>query len=228
MEIIYNLKSTKLYSFDEFQKNVEQHLYGVYIWGFKNPELYNNRFLVYYVGRRYSSIKERIFEHREKHLKHDTHNIFKQEFIKDYFNIIWFKSDFNKNLNYEEYKDKYAFLNADKFGNPINIKKKTLKIENEIKFNIEVQPHIDYYINNFYACCVPLNDIVDSNNLDEKDKRKLIDELEKYIQEIVPHKLSTKKIGKSTQKFNIDFSELDNDNFTTESYKTILNLKDGI
>jgi hypothetical protein len=202
MEITYNLKSSKLYSFDDFQKNVEQQLYGVYIWGFKNPELYNNRFLVYYVGRRYSSIKDRIFEHREKHLKHDTHNIFKKEFIKDYFNIVWFKSDFYKNNNYEAYKDKYAFLNADEFGKPINKKKKILKTENETKFNTEVQPHIDYYVNNFYACCVPLNDIVDSNHLDEKEKRRLIDELEKYIQELVPHKLSTKKIGKSTQKFN--------------------------
>jgi hypothetical protein len=56
----------------------------------------------------------------------------------------------------------------------------------------------------------------------------LIDELEKYIQEIVPHKLSTKKIGKPTQKFSIDFSELGDDNFTTDSYKTTLNIKDGI
>jgi hypothetical protein len=192
--MVYNLKSTKLYSFDDFQKNIKQQLYGVYIWGFKNPELYNNRFLVYYVGRRYSSIKDRIFEHREKHLKHDTHNIFKKEFIKDYFNIVWFKSDFYKNNNYEAYKDKYAFLNADEFGKPINKKKKILKSENETKFNTEVQPHIDYYVNNFYACCIPLNDIVESNHLDEKEKRRLIDELEKYIQELIPHKLSTKKL----------------------------------
>lgn len=228
MEITYNLKSSKIYSFDDFQRNVEQQLYGVYIWGFKNPELYNNRFLVYYVGRRYSSIKERIFEHRQKHLKYDTHNIFKKEFIKDYFNIVWFKSDFNKSNNYEEYKDNYAYLNADKFGKPINKKKKIFKEENQAKFNTEMQPHIDYYVNNFYACCVPLNDIVDSNHLDEKEKRRLIDELEKYIQEIVPHKLSTKKIGKPTQKFSIDFSELGDDNFTTDSYKTTLNIKDGI
>lgn len=228
MEITCNLKSTKLYSFDDFQRYVEQQLYGVYIWGFKNPELYNNRFLVYYVGRRYSSIKERIFEHREKHIKYDTHNIFKKEFIKDYFNIVWFKSDFNKSNNYEAYKDNYAYLNADKFGKPINKKKKIFKSENQANFNIEMQPHIDFYVNNFYACCIPLNDIVDSNQLDEKEKRRLIDELEKYIQEIVPHKLSTKKIGKSTQKFNIDFSELGNDNFTTDAYKITLNIKDGI
>lgn len=226
--MVYNLKSTKLYSFDDFQKNIKQQLYGVYIWGFKNPELYNNRFLVYYVGRRYSSIKDRIFEHREKHLKHDTHNIFKKEFIKDYFNIVWFKSDFYKNNNYEAYKDKYAFLNADEFGKPINKKKKILKSENETKFNTEVQPHIDYYVNNFYACCIPLNDIVESNHLDEKEKRRLIDELEKYIQELIPHKLSTKKIGKSMQKFNIDFSSLGEDDFTLESYKNALNIKNGI
>ncbi|HPN18627.1 MAG TPA: hypothetical protein PK546_03740 [Chitinophagales bacterium] len=226
--MVYNLKSTKLYSFDDFQKNIKQQLYGVYIWGFKNPELYNNRFLVYYVGRRYSSIKDRIFEHREKHLKHDTHNIFKKEFIKDYFNIVWFKSDFYKNNNYEAYKDKYAFLNADEFGKPINKKKKILKSENETKFNTEVQPHIDYYVNNFYACCIPLNDIVESNHLDEKEKRRLIDELEKYIQELIPHKLSTKKIGKSKQKFNVDFSSLGEDDFTLESYKNALNIKNGI
>jgi hypothetical protein len=158
----YKLKCTELYSFEEFQKNIEPHLYGVYIWGFKNPKLYNNRFLAYYVGRRYSSIKERIFEHREKHLKHDTHNIFKQEFIKDFFKIIWFKSDFNKKTKeqYDTYRAKYAFLNANKFGKPINKNKKRLKAENEIKFSKEIQPHIDFYVNNFYACCVPLNDIV--------------------------------------------------------------------
>lgn len=156
------------------------------------------------------------------------HNIFKKYFIKDYFNIVWFKSDFNKKGNYILYKEKYAFLNADEFGKPINKKKKILRIEDEIKFDKEIQPHIDFYVNNFYACCIPLNDIVDSNKLDEKEKRRLIDELEKYIQELVPHNLSTKKIGKSTQKFNIDFSSLGEDNFTLESYKSALNIRDGI
>lgn len=228
MENIYKLECSKLYPFDDFQKNIEQHLYGVYIWGFKNPELYNNQFLVYYVGRRYSSIRERIFEHREKHLKYDTHNIFKKEFIKEYFNLIWFRSDFNKNKSYAEYKEKFAFLNADEFGKPINIKKKKLKDENELKFNSEIQPHINFYVNNFYACCIPLNDIVDSNKLNENKKRHLIDELEKYIQELVPHKLSTKKIGKSKEHFDIDFSALENDNFTVELYKNKLNIKHGI
>lgn len=221
----YKLKCTELYSFDNFLKNIDENLYGVYIWGFKNPELYNNRFLVYYVGRRYSSIKERIFEHREKHLKDDTHNIFRQEFIKDYFNLVWFKSDFNKKRDYREYKSKYAFLNADESGNPINIKKKILRAENEIKFNEEIQPHIDFYVNNFYACCIPLNEVVYSNNLGESEKRWLIDELEKYVQELVPHNLSTKKIGKSVQKFEIDFTSLGEDNFTNEAYKMALNIK---
>jgi len=228
MDTTYKLKSSPVYSFDEFQKNINPDLYGVYVWGFKNPELYNNRFLVYYVGRRYSSIKERIFEHREKHLKHDTHNIFKKEFIKNYFNIVWFKSDFNKNEDYKEYKSKYAFLNADEFGKPFNIKKKALKIKDEVKFNNEIQPHIDFYVNNFHACCIPLNDVVDLNKFDEKEKRRLIDELEKYIQELVPHNLSTKKIGRSIQKFSVDFSSLGDDNFTLESYKNALNINNGI
>ncbi len=228
----YKLKSTKLYSFDEFQKNVDQHFYGVYIWGFKHPDLYNNKFLIYYVGRRYSSIKERIFEHREKHIRFDTHNIFKKEFLKDYFNIIWYKSDFGKKteIQYEEYREKFAFLNADRFGRPINKNKKSLKEEDELKFNKEVQPHINFYTNNFYACCIPVNEIVESNTLTEKEKREIIDDLEKYVQELVPHNLSTKKIGKSKFNFNINFSLLEEDDFTSKSgyYSKMLNKNNGI
>lgn len=228
--MIYNLKCSELYSFDDFQKNIDQNLYGVYIWGFKNPELYNNRFLVYYVGRIYTSLKKRIFQHREKHIPIDTHNIFKKEFIKDYFNLIWFKSDFNKKTpeEYQEYKSKYAFLNAGEDWRPINDTKKKIKSDNELEFSKNIQPHIDYYVNNFYACCISLNDVVVENKLEEKEKRRLIDELEKYVQELIPHKLSTKKIGKSVQKFNIDFTSLGEDNFTIQSYKQVLKIKDEI
>lgn len=217
LKMIYELKFSKIYSFKEFIINIPPKWKGVYVWGFRFPNKYEGKFLAYYVGRRFDCIRSRISLHHDHHIPHDTHNIFKREYLPDYFKYILYKKP-KSDEDFKSYENKFAYLNKDQNFKAINIPKKKIS-PNEY---LDMQKHIDYYQQNFFACCIPVNDIEDKN-----ERNQVIADLERHIQSMIPHRLATKKISKRFDCFKIDSSELKDENFFTEQYRERLGIKDS-
>jgi hypothetical protein len=217
---MYDLKFSKIFSFQEFITHIPLEWKGVYVWGFRFPQKYEGKFLAYYVGRRFDSIRSRIILHHEKHIPYDTHNIFKKEYLPDFFKYIIHKKPVTDE-EYDAYKNKFAFLNSDRNFKAINISKKTIKIQYPSDYKILAE-HIDFYLENFYACCIPVNEV--SKGWSIIDDRILIAQLERHIQALIPHPLATKRIFKLFNHFNIDDTQLVDEVFYGDKYKQRLGI----
>lgn len=157
----------KLESYPQFLRNPENvGMRGVYIWGFcfvDTNTASTSDFIPYYVGKHRSNIYRRIQEHFYG-LRHGTHKIIYSKWL-------------NNSCLYDSQNPKHhAFLNTDD-----KKRKKTSLPSDEL---LDLMPHINNYVDNFYVTYISVNHL----GLSENDENIYIDRLERYIQEIIGSK----------------------------------------